>query len=288
MRKYVIYVGLFVMTVSAGVLASDFTYSVPTAGVTPGPTWASQISTALNILKTHTHTGAVTEGPQLGTASIVEDATHQMNDNSITEINGLTYNDSTSSTPANLSLFLSSGNLTYRNSFGNDVRLTVGNYNSVVAELQSSRYMSIWNCVFDDAFVQTNADGSAEYDDTASRTWSMNCPLPSGYSGNTIDSVVVYANTADSNCDIDSASIAKDNPTNSTAPSISNSKTNEAFGTAYAGITFSTDVVLTEGDVAWLYLSPGNDGGGNCDTFLFYGYLITYTTSYGYPGWGAN
>lgn len=136
MKKYLPHFGLFVFFVGAAALAGDFTYSVPTAGVTPGPTWASQISTALTYLKTHTHDGTATEGPQLGSNALSINADLSFNNSyAATGMQHTTYYSQASSASVdNKSVYVLNNDLYYKNNSGTAVRLTNGSSTAQTTE----------------------------------------------------------------------------------------------------------------------------------------------------------
>ncbi len=282
MKKYAFYAALFVLTLGVGALAGDFTYDVPTAGVTPGPTWASQISSALTILKTHTHTGTATEGPTLGTAAIVENATHQMNNNTISEIDGLTFNDGTSNSPSNYSLYLSSNELYYKDESGNAIQLTSGSAPRMVGTYSTTRYLAPWAACQFSAHPVTVTNHRPVYD-TGTSTWAAFCSIPApNVSGVTITNIHTYWNMGVDGVDCRlSGTLASSTAIASAMTSVLETKTNEAMAdSSYVTSSFTTDITMDGDTVVSIYIAPNDSAATTgCDTLTFLGLGISYSVS---------
>lgn len=98
--------------------------TLPSVGVTLGPTWASELNTALETIDSHGHTGS--DGVLITTAALDINAALDCNDYALTSVGylALTSQDSALSS-GDLTLFSYGGELYYRDASSNNVRITL-------------------------------------------------------------------------------------------------------------------------------------------------------------------
>lgn len=97
--------------------------TLPTVGSTIGPTWASQLNTALNLIDAHDHTSG--KGTRVPTAGININANLSFNNShSITNISEVTFTSLSAVSGSTSALYVKDGDLYYNDSAGNAVRLT--------------------------------------------------------------------------------------------------------------------------------------------------------------------
>lgn len=100
-------------------MASSGTYlnlTLPDVGSTLGPTWATTLNNAFIDLDDHDHS---TQGKSIPSAALNINADVEFNDNSATELKGVTFQQQSSSSTVNRTLYADSSNdLYYRSSTG--------------------------------------------------------------------------------------------------------------------------------------------------------------------------
>lgn len=309
MKKISLSISIAILTLAAVGVAGNFTYTVPTAGVTPGPTWASQISTALTLLKTHTHDGTANEGPQISVGSLSADATLNLgsygilattgtysstlsvggtidlNDQELDDVDALIFNDSTGVPSTYPSLYPSSGDLYYKEgSAGTAIQVTAGAYLNANQAFPTTKYVNTWGCT--NGGVTSSSSYYLVHNESTTPRIDVACPVPViGTGASSITQIDAYFTTSDSNCDVDSYTFVYDGDiTDTNTPTVVETAANTNVGTGAVSISITTDVTTASTGIASLFITIGNDGGGNCDDFKFHGYKVTYGQTYGNLG----
>ncbi len=100
----------------------NLTLPVPGTGGTPGPTWASEINTALETVDAHAHTSG--DGVAIASAAIDIDADLVFNDFSLTSLLAAKFTTQASNPTGEPLIFVKNGELTYIDSSGNVVPIT--------------------------------------------------------------------------------------------------------------------------------------------------------------------
>ena len=101
--------------------------TLPDPTVTLGPTWATQLNTAMDTIDAHDHTPG--KGTQIKTAGILINADLEFNNFRVTELKSTRYNDNASTLTGasnSLSLYSTFGDLYWTNSSGTAVQITDG------------------------------------------------------------------------------------------------------------------------------------------------------------------
>jgi hypothetical protein len=99
---------------------------LPTVSTTIGPTWATQLNTAIETIDSHDHTSG--KGVQIPTSGLNINASLEFNSNSAVEITFLGLESQGSAPSTNLSIYVDGSNdLYYVNGSGTSVQITDGN-----------------------------------------------------------------------------------------------------------------------------------------------------------------
>ncbi len=110
-------------------LSPNMSLDVPIPGTTLGPTYASDVSDALEIIDGHRHTGATTDGLQIPTAGILINADLPFHSNSAQDLRCSAYTDQSAvlAAPGDVScVYSKGGDLYWNNAAGTPVRVTAG------------------------------------------------------------------------------------------------------------------------------------------------------------------
>lgn len=102
----------------------NMTLVLPVVSTTIGPTWATNLNTALELVDAHDHSSA--KGVKITPAGMNINATLEINSQDITEVNSLSL-DTRASAPSTLrALYSKSGDLYFKNTAGTEVQVTNG------------------------------------------------------------------------------------------------------------------------------------------------------------------
>ncbi len=123
-RAVQLFVVLLVVSVAALVMAGAMNLTLPTVGSTVGPTWATQINTALTTIEAHDHTSG--KGNRITSSALNMNAATEMNSQNLTEIKGLLFDNNGSTQTGTRSLWVFGNNLYYRNASSQNVQITSG------------------------------------------------------------------------------------------------------------------------------------------------------------------
>lgn len=102
----------------------NMSLSLPIVSTTIGPTWASELNTALELVDEHDHSSG--SGVRINPSGLNINATLEINSNDLTEINSLALDNRTTAPTTSRSVYAKSGDLYYRNNSGVEVQVTNG------------------------------------------------------------------------------------------------------------------------------------------------------------------